>query len=1170
MAKPLGTVSGLFGIGRAPAPEEPEEEGGILKTLSDWLGMEKPPKVQLPDLLPGGRAYVETLRGVGKVVGPYVPEWAKEPIVDQLGAREAYDAALQSPFMAPGARAIGGMIGGLTPVDIALLGTAAVGDAPGAIGAGARVAGAGLSALDMAAGASQVAEGRDLEGAIRTAGAGLGGVLDIVKPGMGFFSPEEVVETGGRATSRAARDLLDDQTRYARDLAELNAPAKGGGVPAGIGEQSRAAVEARVWRLAQPEQLPTSGGLVSDPRVGGRFVADQPETANWWSGNVSGESTVNLDEFVVSHRAQDPVRQAAEYAARVTHEMAHTQGRHALDPIGDSAGVFPSQYTGRMTEQLAQDTAFDELVQQAKNTPLVDWLEDIKVFFREAGDQEASSWLERYTNQLRAAPPEESAVLQKAFADILDAKVHYERTTYFGGMDPAVKSGQRDLARPWAGSVETVEGGKVVPRRVDELPDYIWEDQQKELSKLILDRNKPQPEASVLDMPANIPEGRHGGGPRFEQIDPQQVTQFGPESIQAIKRAVRQKLLSEGAATREADEALKSLREQAFLRVQKDPGAGATIFDIPHQRQPQEALTVGLKDATDDQVRNTLKQLVDDSLPRDMNAANLKSAIDQIFTPGHSSLTDGDRDAIRAFIGSLTKNGKVKPPRQWHIPMMIINTMRSIRASTDLSFLLRQGLPFTVNHPIKAAKLFFDVTKNQVWKTIADPTAAKALMQAHDVWLQSKSIREAVEEYGLNLSHSLSDADALRGSVFDAAQSGRLGKTMEDILLGEGPGATAAGAIPRLIEGSNRAYRVFLDRARYSMFESLTGHLPTAKLMDIDKAKEIAAGIVNITTGAGNVKQIATGKLGKVSGAATESMLKRFLSYGLFSPSFTAARLQGMNPATYLRLMGSAEGRAAGAVGARYLVGQALAPLTVVSTLAAMGLGKVEFGEPGSADWLKLKLPSGVRLDVFAGQQQTARLAWAFYKVLEAAAGQGDGPYKINTSTGQFQEQTAKDYLGTFLENRTSPQMTALLEFLEGKSPWKAVAAQFVPFTVEDAAEAGVGGTVASVVGAGAYQGPKGEADIERGRILWEAGAEGRKARKEMREEGYYGPQRKPKRLSEVLKQTRKRSKRANFEAQIVGMLREGNIAGARSLARRANRRYGYEFDIRAMQRGLR
>lgn len=289
----------------------------------------------------------------------------------------------------------------------------------------------------------------------------------------------------------------------------------------------------------------------------------------------------------------------------------------------------------------------------------------------------------------------------------------------------------------------------------------------------------------------------------------------------------------------------------------------------------------------------------------------------------------------------------------------LLNAPRSLMSSFDLSAPLRQGAILTLTEPkasVAAMKGMFQALVstgkyNAIGSAIAtDPD----FTLSEDAGLYLSMIQQAKAKAAqATYKASVAVAQASGAPLPHRPLSVREESFMSEI----------AEKIPH-VKYSEQAYVAYLDLQRFQAFKKYARELRKAGLNPTANAGEFKdiAKFINAATGRGD--------LGKTLNSAAPVLNAMF-----FSPRYLASRLNLLNPVTYARMNPVARKIAM----RKMLEFAALVGLTLL--LAKLGGAEVEWDDPESPDWLKIKV-GNTRYDFLAGFQQPMRFIYRMTKRL--------------------------------------------------------------------------------------------------------------------------------------------------------------------------------------------
>ncbi len=329
-----------------------------------------------------------------------------------------------------------------------------------------------------------------------------------------------------------------------------------------------------------------------------------------------------------------------------------------------------------------------------------------------------------------------------------------------------------------------------------------------------------------------------------------------------------------------------------------------------------------------------------------------------------------------------------------------VNTLRTLKATADMSAVLRQGLVLSIAHPVMATEAFKKSFKAFFSKNTAEQIHFQIINHPNQ-WLRDRA----------NLELSEVGGGFLRGEEYFASE------------LVKSKAAKWVG-MKAVVEASERHMTSYLNMIRASSFDYFLKKYPNAT------SSELAAwaDYINKATGRGDLGRFAvTGQI---------------MSTVFFAPKFAVSRFQ--TPWTIVKHWGEPR--------VRNLIARDMA-LTVGVGNIALGLAKLAGAEvgydPNDSDFGKVRI-GNVHIDFFAGFQQPARLITRIGLVATDAAGW--------TGTWRNASETTDPYdlLERFVEYKASPVFTIARELAMGESivgekrtPWETGFRALMPMMVE-------------------------------------------------------------------------------------------------------------------------
>lgn len=253
-----------------------------------------------------------------------------------------------------------------------------------------------------------------------------------------------------------------------------------------------------------------------------------------------------------------------------------------------------------------------------------------------------------------------------------------------------------------------------------------------------------------------------------------------------------------------------------------------------------------------------------------------------------------------------------------------INIARTIKATADMSYLLRQGAVLAPRRPVAAAKAF----KGSV----------EAFFSRHKAEEIDAAIRAAPHHY-IREKAKLYLAPIGEGAKISAREELFMSGLIERF-----PRWTVIGPVVR---ASNRNMATGLNMLRVSAFDQFLQKYPNATQVEL----RAWADWINNATGRGNLR--------------TNAAWSNFLSTVFFAPRFAASRIE--TPLTIFKKMSKRTRKevaydmvAAASIGGTVLALSAAAGLEVGLDPSKSNFGKIEYGN--------------TKIDIWAGLQQPARV----------------------------------------------------------------------------------------------------------------------------------------------------------------------------------------------------
>jgi hypothetical protein len=300
---------------------------------------------------------------------------------------------------------------------------------------------------------------------------------------------------------------------------------------------------------------------------------------------------------------------------------------------------------------------------------------------------------------------------------------------------------------------------------------------------------------------------------------------------------------------------------------------------------------------------------------------------------------------------------------------MASNTLRALKATADFSAALRQGALLGAGNPAKAIQAF-----NKAIVASANPAYANKL----DKELHLSKIAPIRKNAGLYISEgALSDGEL------------QFKKSFAEYIPG----------VKQILDISERHYTTFLNQLRIGVFDDIIARNPD---MSIESQKALAD-FINVATGRGRMDE------------------SKFLNNVLFSPRFTASRIQAPADAIFVTPQGKAMWRSPQAKKQLLTSWSAfLGTAFTLGSLAKASGAKVELMDTDSPDWGKIRY-GDTSVDLFAGFQQPVRLLIRLMK--------------MSVTKPAYNKKTADDLVMQFAEFKLSPNVSFGLSAIDKKDP---------------------------------------------------------------------------------------------------------------------------------------
>lgn len=353
----------------------------------------------------------------------------------------------------------------------------------------------------------------------------------------------------------------------------------------------------------------------------------------------------------------------------------------------------------------------------------------------------------------------------------------------------------------------------------------------------------------------------------------------------------------------------------------------------------------------------------------------------------------------------------------------VLDLPRAIKASWDVSAVLRQGAFFSFGHPVQAARHV---------RAMLRALSSERVALEIDTALRNRDLAQFGDRAGLELTR-LGD---------------ELGRHEEGIR------SQFSDRIPG-VRASNRAFVTFLNLQRAAMFDAMVRAVPTTPTLEQGKA---LANAVNVATGRGEPGRFA----GAISAAG----------HVLWSPRLLLSRFQLL----------AGQPLYGGDVSTRKLIAKeyarALTGLAAVYVLATLAGSEPPEDDPTSSDFGKLKF-GNTRVDPLAGLSQVtvllSRLTSGEKKALSGRVS------RIRGEIG-YGRDNSYDIIARFLRTKLTPTLGVAVDLLSGENivgepvtPTSVALDVTIPLTFRDIDElmqdqgvpAGVALTILSAFGMG-------------------------------------------------------------------------------------------------------
>jgi hypothetical protein len=303
-----------------------------------------------------------------------------------------------------------------------------------------------------------------------------------------------------------------------------------------------------------------------------------------------------------------------------------------------------------------------------------------------------------------------------------------------------------------------------------------------------------------------------------------------------------------------------------------------------------------------------------------------------------------------------------------------LNVLRQLKATADMSGVLRQGFPLIAPRPFEGLKAF----RKAFGATFSE--------------FKSEQVMNAIEQADHHYIRQ-------RAKLYISDPTAKLAQGEEYFLSNLVDKVPVVGEISK---ASERNMVTFLNLMRVAAFDEFYAKFPNAT------REELAAWahFVNVMSGRGD-----TGLQGKAAAAASAL---------IFAPKFAASRIQGPFMPLYYWKLPRVRNMAARDIAATFGLG-----MTALGLMALAG-GKLTL-DPQSADWGKARF-GDTRIDLWGGFQQPMRIIARLVK--------RGGIKGLNLFGTHFKDEDMdpKDMLMNFAAYKIAPSLSMLNEYWTGKN----------------------------------------------------------------------------------------------------------------------------------------
>jgi hypothetical protein len=333
----------------------------------------------------------------------------------------------------------------------------------------------------------------------------------------------------------------------------------------------------------------------------------------------------------------------------------------------------------------------------------------------------------------------------------------------------------------------------------------------------------------------------------------------------------------------------------------------------------------------------------------------------------------------------------MKPMTKGEVFVEVFNLSRTVKASTDLSAVLRQGGFFVFGLPVALATS--PISRNSRKRV-------KAVTQAFGLMIEAAKSKQRAHEIYQEILHRTNAGLYEAYKLFLSPPD-----TFDPVKQEENYKGRWSDRIP-VIAASNRAYATFLNVLRANMFDVMHDGLGGGQVTEAEG--NAIAHLVNIGTGRGSVGQ----------------MEKHAVTWNtvFFAPRYVISRFQLISGEALFRGGSSVRVRKAMlSEYARYLIGLGLMYELMLFAFGDDDDFSIEF-DPRSADVGKMRFRD-TRLDPLSGISQTARF------VTQIATRE-----QMETTSRRVRPIRPALTIGKFLRTKLAPIASVPLDYVTGSN----------------------------------------------------------------------------------------------------------------------------------------